>query len=109
MFGIGLQVFHADRRFENNTRWKPYLVPSRFRSFRFLWHLTAQLNATVMRKWLRYARPSPTSTAPSAHPSSQPAPRTLWFKQHRREGQCTQYVGDVVLLVVTQLIAITAT
>ena len=53
MFGIGLQVFHGDRRLNDNTCRKPYLIPSRFGSFGPLWHLDFQFSPTSlpMRKW----------------------------------------------------------
>jgi hypothetical protein len=38
MFGVGLQVFRADRRLKNNSRWESHLVASGFRPFRSLRH-----------------------------------------------------------------------
>jgi len=31
MLDIGLQVFYADRRFEDYARWESYMIPFRFR------------------------------------------------------------------------------
>jgi hypothetical protein len=43
MLGVGHQVFHRDRRFEDYARRKPHLVPSRFHFVYPVWHLDSIL------------------------------------------------------------------